>query len=57
MNIPVADCIRPISQLRLSIEHDWHRVEGRMQSAPTKLGCSLPEMTLNLALNHCFYLK
>jgi hypothetical protein len=28
----------PSHQLRLSIETDWHHVEGRMQSAPTGYG-------------------
>jgi hypothetical protein len=37
----------PRHQLRLSIEYDCHRVEGRMQSAPTRLVCSLSEITLN----------
>jgi hypothetical protein len=40
----------PSHQLRLSIEYDWHHVEGRMQSAPTKLVCSLSEITLLLPL-------
>jgi hypothetical protein len=43
MNVP-ATCrgglYPPCHQLRLSIERDWHRVQGRMQSAPTKLVCS-----------------
>jgi hypothetical protein len=38
----------PSHQWRLSIEHDWHRVKGRMQSAPTKLVCSLSEISLTL---------
>jgi hypothetical protein len=41
-----ADCIRPTDRLRLSIvgvaspleNRDCHRVEGRMQSAPTDCG-------------------
>jgi hypothetical protein len=33
-----ADCIRPTARLQLSIERDCHRVEGRMQSAPTDCG-------------------
>jgi hypothetical protein len=28
----------PSHQLRLSIDADWHHVEGRMQSAPTDYG-------------------
>jgi hypothetical protein len=58
MNVPVT--IRPADRLRLSIvggaspleTHDWHRVEGRMQSAPTKLGCSLSEITRSLPTSH-----
>jgi hypothetical protein len=38
----------PSHQLRLSIEHEWQRVEGRIASAPTKLVCSLSEITLKL---------
>jgi hypothetical protein len=42
----------PCHQLRLSIvgvaspleTRYWHRVQGRMQSAPTKLVCSLSEI-------------
>jgi hypothetical protein len=56
IDVPVtcgADCIRPSSQLRLSIvgvaspleTHHWHRVEGRMQSTPTRSICSLSEIT------------
>jgi hypothetical protein len=48
MNVPVTGrggLHPPSHKLRLSIEHDWHRIEGRMQSAPTKLGCSLSEIT------------
>jgi hypothetical protein len=48
MNVPVTcrgGLHPPSHQLRLSIEHDWHCVEGRMQSAPTKLVCSLSEIT------------
>jgi hypothetical protein len=48
MNVPVTcrgGLHPPSHQLRLSIEHKWHRVEGRMQSAPTKLVCSLSEIT------------
>jgi hypothetical protein len=33
-----ADCIRPTLRLRLSIERDCHRVEGRIASAPTDCG-------------------
>jgi hypothetical protein len=60
MNVPVTcrgGLHPPTNQLRLSIvgvaspleNHNWHRVEGRMQSAPTKLGCSLSEITQSLA--------
>jgi hypothetical protein len=56
MNLPVTcrgGLHPPSHKLRLSIvgvaspleKHDWHRVEGRMQSAPTKLVCSLSEVT------------
>jgi hypothetical protein len=51
MNVPVTcrgGLHPPSHQLRRSIEHDWHRVEGRMQSAPTKLVCSLSEITQDL---------
>ncbi len=47
MNVPVicrGGLHPPSHQLQLSIEHDWHHVEGQMQS--TKLGCSLSEITL-----------
>jgi hypothetical protein len=56
MNVPVTGrggLHPPSHKLRLSIvgvasplkTHDCHRIEGRMQSAPTKLGCSLSEIT------------
>jgi hypothetical protein len=47
MNVPVTcrgGLHPPRHQLRPSI-NNWHRVEGRMQSAPTKLVCSLSEIT------------
>jgi hypothetical protein len=55
MNVP-AICrggLHPPSHARwqLSIEHGCHRVEGRMQSAPTKLVCSLSEITLKSNLS------
>jgi hypothetical protein len=64
MNVPVTcrgGLHPPRHQLRLSIvgvaspleTHDWHRVEGRMQSAPTKLVCSLSEITSEFGLFDC----
>jgi hypothetical protein len=47
MNVPVTcrgGLHPPSHKLQLSIEHDWHSVEGRMQSVPTKLVCSLLEI-------------
>jgi hypothetical protein len=44
MNVPVTcrgGLHPPSHKLRL----DWHRVEGRIASAPTKLLCSLSEIT------------
>jgi hypothetical protein len=45
MNVPVT-CRGGVSPS--PHQCDWHRVEGRMQSAPTKLGCSLSEIALAL---------
>jgi hypothetical protein len=56
MNVPVTcrgGLHPPKHQLRLSIERDCRRVEGRMQSAPTKLVCSLSETTLVKCPNYC----
>jgi hypothetical protein len=57
MNVPVTrrgGLHPPSHRLRLSIvgvaspleNRDWNRVEGRMQSAPTRSICSLSEITL-----------
>jgi hypothetical protein len=53
MNVPVTcrgGLHPPSRSIATVMEHDLHHVEGRMQSAPTKLVCSLSEITL--VFNH-----